>query len=54
MARVPTQWPILQTRASEGEQGQKILDTRKLKPGIYFFSLNVSELSRAGKIIISK
>ena len=37
-----------------GKAGQKIWDTRKLKPGIYFYTLNVSEYSRSGKIVISK
>jgi len=37
-----------------GKQGQRIWDTRKIKSGVYFFSLNVSGNNKSGKIIISK
>lgn len=37
-----------------GKQGQKIWDTRSVKPGVYFYTLNTAGLSRHGKIVISK
>ncbi len=35
-------------------QGQKVWDTRKIKSGVYFYTLNVSGFNKTGKIIISK
>lgn len=29
-------------------------DTRNIKPGVYFYTLNASEFYRSGKIVISK
>ena len=37
-----------------GKQGQKVWDTRKIKSGVYFFTLNVSGFNKSGKIVISK
>jgi len=37
-----------------GKQGQQIWDTRSVKPGVYFYTLNTAGLSRHGKIVISK
>jgi len=37
-----------------GKQGQKIWDTRKIKSGVYFYTLNVSGFNKSGKIVISK
>jgi len=36
-----------------GKQGQYVLDTRKIKTGVYFYTLFVSGLSKSGKIIIN-
>lgn len=37
-----------------GQQGQKLWDTRNIKPGLYFYTIKVEEYSISGKIIISK
>jgi hypothetical protein len=37
-----------------GKQGQHIWDTRKVKPGVYFYTLNAGGFSKHGKIVISK
>jgi hypothetical protein len=45
---------LVGTLPINGKQGQKIWDTRKIKSGVYLYTLNVSGLSKSGKIIISK
>ena len=37
-----------------GKQGQKVWDTRNVNSGIYYYTLNVSGLSKSGKLIINK
>lgn len=37
-----------------GKQGQRIWDTRTVKPGVYFFTLNAAGFSKHGKMVISK
>ncbi|MBU1010116.1 MAG: S8 family serine peptidase [Bacteroidetes bacterium] len=37
-----------------GMHGQKVWDTRKSTSGVYFFTMSVGELTRSGKIVISK
>jgi hypothetical protein len=37
-----------------GKQGHKLWDTRKIKPGLYFYVLQVGNISATGKIVISK
>jgi len=37
-----------------GQQGQKLWDTRSIKPGVYIYTLNAGGFSKSGKIIISK
>jgi len=37
-----------------GKQGQQIWDTRSVKPGVYFYTLNAGGFSKHGKIVISK
>jgi hypothetical protein len=37
-----------------GKQGQQIWDTRTVKPGVYFYTLNAGGFSKHGKIVISK
>ncbi|MDD3132741.1 MAG: T9SS type A sorting domain-containing protein, partial [Bacteroidales bacterium] len=37
-----------------GLKGQKVWDTRKIKSGVYFYTLSVGEFTHSGKIIISK
>jgi hypothetical protein len=34
--------------------GQQIWDTRAVKPGVYFYTLNAGGFSKHGKIVISK
>lgn len=36
-----------------GKYGQKVWDTRDIKPGVYFYTLNVAEILRSGKVIIN-
>jgi len=36
-----------------GEQGSKIWDTRKIKPGVYFYEFVVNGYSKTGKIIVN-
>lgn len=45
---------IITTLPVNGKQGQKIWDTRKIKSGVYFYTLNVSGFNKSGKLIISK
>jgi len=37
-----------------GKQGQQIWDTRTVKSGVYFYTLNAGGFSKHGKIVISK
>jgi len=41
---------IVQTFTVTGEQGTKIWDTRKIKPGIYFYEFVVNGYSNTGKL----
>jgi len=36
------------------EYGQKVWDTRKIKSGVYFYTLNISGNNKSGKIVICK
>ncbi|MBC8486607.1 MAG: T9SS type A sorting domain-containing protein [Bacteroidetes bacterium] len=45
---------LVTTLTISGKQGQKIWDTRKIKSGVYFYTLNVSGFNKSGKIVISK
>lgn len=45
---------LVATLPISGKQGQKVWDTRKIKSGVYFYTLNVSGFNKTGKIIISK
>jgi len=44
---------IIETIAISGNQGQRIWDTRNIKQGVYFYTLNVSGFNKSGKIVIS-
>ncbi len=37
-----------------GTEGQKLWDTRRIAPGIYFYTLKVAGYEKSGKIVISK
>ncbi len=37
-----------------GQQGQKLWDTRSIKPGIYIYTIRTAGFSQSGKIVISK
>ncbi|MEA3504627.1 MAG: T9SS type A sorting domain-containing protein, partial [Bacteroidota bacterium] len=37
-----------------GQQGQKLWDTRSIKPGVYIYTLKIGGFSQSGKIVISK
>ena len=39
---------IIETIAISGNQGQMIWDTRNIKSGIYYYTLNISGLSKYG------
>jgi hypothetical protein len=45
---------LIETIIISGYQGQRIWDTRNIKSGIYYYTLNISGLSKSGKIVISK
>jgi hypothetical protein len=45
---------IIETFVVKGTQGQKIWDTRKIKPGVYLYTFTVNGISKSGKIVISK
>ncbi|MCK4638127.1 MAG: T9SS type A sorting domain-containing protein, partial [Bacteroidales bacterium] len=45
---------LVTTITITGKQGQKVWDTRKIKSGVYFYTLNISGLNKSGKIVISK
>jgi hypothetical protein len=44
---------LIETIAVSGYQGQRIWDTRNIKQGVYFYTLNVSGFNKSGKIVIS-
>jgi hypothetical protein len=44
---------LIETIAISGYQGQRIWDTRNIKSGIYYYTLNVSGFNKSGKIVIS-
>ena len=37
-----------------GVQGQKIWDTRNIRPGVYLYLFTVNGFTESGKIVISK
>jgi len=45
---------LMATLPINGKQGQKIWDTRNIKSGVYFYTLNVSGFNKSGKIVVSK
>jgi hypothetical protein len=45
---------LANTIVISGKQGQKIWDIRNIKPGVYFYTLNVAEFTKSGKIIIGR
>ncbi len=44
----------IETFNINGMEGQKIWDTRDVKPGVYFYTLSTGEFNNSGKIVISK
>ena len=45
---------LIQTIPVSGIQGQEVWDTREVKGGVYFFTLNAGGISKTGKIVVSK
>ncbi len=45
---------LIQTIPVSGLQGQEVWDTRNVKAGVYFFTLNAGGISKTGKIVVSK
>jgi hypothetical protein len=45
---------VIERFTATGTQGQKVWDTRQIKAGVYFYSLNVSGNNKSGKIVIYK
>jgi hypothetical protein len=45
---------LIETISISGYQGQRIWNTRSIKPGIYFYTLNTAGFSKSGKLIINK
>lgn len=44
----------IETLDISGKQGQKLWDTRKIKPGTYIYTMSVTGFTKTGKIVISK
>ncbi|MCF8309095.1 MAG: T9SS type A sorting domain-containing protein [Bacteroidales bacterium] len=38
----------------QGQQGQKLWDTRTVEPGVYFYRLRAGGNTQSGKIVIAK
>ena len=45
---------VIEIFTVEGQQGQKIWDTRRIKSGVYFYTFTVNGISQSGKVVISK
>ena len=45
---------VIENYTVEGQQGQKIWDTRRIKSGVYFYTFTANGISKSGKIVISK
>jgi len=45
---------LIQTIPVSGLQGQEVWDTRNVKAGVYFFTLNAGGISKTGKIVVCK
>ena len=45
---------LIATLPINGKQEQTVWDTRKVKSGVYFYTLNVSGFNKSGKIVICK
>ena len=45
---------VIEIFTVDGQQGQKIWDTRRIKSGVYFYTFTVNGISKSGKIVISK
>ncbi len=49
-----TSGSIVEIIEVSGKQGQKLWDTRRIKPGVYVYTLKTAGFSKSGKIVISK
>lgn len=45
---------IIEVLTIKGQQGQKLWDTRMVKPGVYIYTIKAASYSQSGKIVISK
>jgi len=45
---------VIEIFTVEGQQGQKIWDTRRIRPGVYFYTFTANGISKSGKVVISK
>ena len=45
---------LIETIHVSGTQGQEVWDTRDVKAGVYFFTLNAGGINKTGKIVVSK
>ena len=45
---------MIETIVVSAIQGQKVWDTRKIQPGVYFYTFSVNGISKSGKIVITK
>ncbi|NOX46872.1 MAG: T9SS type A sorting domain-containing protein [Chlorobi bacterium] len=45
---------VVKTFTVTGKQGQQLWDTRKIRSGVYFYTLNVNGKTKSGKIVINK
>lgn len=54
MNKLNNEGKTVQTLQLQGKQGQKLVDTRKLKAGAYFYTFKTEGVVQAGKLIITK
>jgi hypothetical protein len=45
---------VIEILEVNGKQGQKLWDTRKVKPGVYIYTIKLAGFSQSGKIVIRK
>lgn len=45
---------LIEVLQISGNKGQKLWNTRKVKPGLYMYTLSVNGISKTGKLVISK
>jgi hypothetical protein len=54
MNELNTEGKVIKTLRLQGKQGQKLVDTRSMKAGAYFYTFKTEGVVQAGKLIITK